>query len=314
MWSTGGTMPNEGEQEEIRRGMELAAHLPDIMPDQASQQVGKVYDEVQETLRVPIVNLIFRVLANYPDYLEQTWERLRPALRTRSFERAADEIRAGALLEPVPGASRVHWEETGDLDRIRAFNDTIHYVLPKLLLIATALDELGFGPTPGGSHAETAADPSEIPTGVAEGTTKVKMVEPEKADERVRTLFESVKNRHGHPLVSSYYRGLGNWPDFLDAAWTRVGPLVGSAAYEARKDALITAARTAVRELPISAEGMEGPDEAQRAEIRDLLAAFRLKFIPEMLLDVMLIKALVDGPEQARVSPFSVAQESAGAG
>lgn len=308
-------MQNTSEQELIRRGMKLAARLPDVMPDQASERVSRVYDEIQETLRVPIVNLIFRVLANYPDYLEQAWERLRPALRTGTFERLADRLRASALLEPVPDSSEVRWEQTGDLDGIRAFNDTIHYVLPKLLLIATALDELSFGPTPEGSRAELAPpDLSQIPLGVAEGTTKVKMVEPEKANDRLHKLFESIKARHDHPLVSSYYRGLGNWPDFLDAAWERVQPLVGSDAYETRKDALIAAARAAVRDFPISTEGMEGPEEAQRAEIRDILAAFRLKFIPEMLLDVMLIKALVDGAQQARVSPFSAARRSTGPG
>ncbi len=298
-------MHDSDEQERIRRGMHLAARLPDVMPGQASGGVRRVYEEIQETLRVPIVNLVFRTLANYPDYLEQAWDQLRPALRTRTFERAADEIRAGALLEPVPDASGVQWERTGDLDRIRAFNDTIHYVLPKLLLITTALDELGFGPTPGGPAPQPVADPSEIPAGVAEGTTKVEMVDPEKADDRVRALFDSVKERHDHPLVSSYYRGLGNWPDFLAAVWERVQPLVGTDAYEVRRRTLVNYTRAWVRGLPITTIRGTGPGETQRAEIGDILAAFRLKFIPEMLIDVALIKGLMDGPEAARVSRFS---------
>jgi hypothetical protein len=299
-------MHNQSQQEQIQRGMELAARLPDVIPNQASERIAEAYDEIQATLRIPIVNLIFRVLANYPDYLEQAWRTLRPALGTRTFERSADGLRAAALLEPVPGSSEVQWEQTGDLDCIRAFNDTIHYVLPKLLLIATALDELSFRPAPESPRTgPTPPDSSQIPLGVAEGTTKVKMVEPEKANERLRGIFESIKARHDHPLVSSYYRGLGNWPDFLDPAWTRVQPLVGSEAYEARKGALIAAARAAIRELPITGPAT-GPGEAQRAEIRDLLAAFRLKFIPEMLLDVTLIKALVDGPAQARISRFTL--------
>ena len=78
----------ETDEGEVRRGMQLAARLPDIMPDQASKRIEAIYEEIQETLRVPIVNLIFRSLANYPDYLEGAWQRLRFALRTRSFERA----------------------------------------------------------------------------------------------------------------------------------------------------------------------------------------------------------------------------------
>ena len=300
----------ETDEGDVRRGMQLAARLPDIMPGQASKRIEAIYEEIQETLRVPIVNLIFRSLANYPDYLEGAWQRLRPALGTRSFERAADRLRAEALLEPVPDASGVRWEETGEIDRIRAFNDTIHYVLPKLLLIATALHETEFEPAPDGSAAEPLADPSRIPAGAAEGTTKVEMVESEKADERVRTLFESVRERHQHPLVSSYYRGLGNWPDFLDAAWERVRPLVGSDAYEARKGMLIDFARGAVRNLPIAGTAATELHEAQRDEVRALLAAFRSKFIPEMLLDVALIKALIDGPASARASRFSVAERT----
>jgi hypothetical protein len=150
-------------EQETRRAMELVARLPDVMPDQASERVGRIYGEIQDTLRVPIVNLILRT-----------------------------------------------WERTGDLDRIRAFKDTIHYVLPKLLLTVTLLHEMDFGPSRSGVVAGAPADDgSTIPAGPAEGATKVEMVDPDTAEPRVRTLFQAVRERHGHPLVSSYYRGLG---------------------------------------------------------------------------------------------------------
>ena len=70
---------------------------------------------------------------------------------------------------------------------------------------------------------------------------------------------------------------------------------------------LIDFARGAVRNLPIAGTAATELHEAQRDEVRALLAAFRNKFIPEMLLDVALIKALIDGPASARASRFSVA-------
>lgn len=302
---------HKDRQSEIERGMRLAADLPEVMPDQADERIRPIYEDIQRTLRVPFVNLIFRTLANYPDYFEPAWERLGLVLRTRAFEQAADEVRAQALLEPIPETSEVEWESLGELNRIRAFNDTIHYVLPKLLLIATAFDETSFGRTPEESGAGSAGSGSaEIPLGTAEGTTKVQMVNPRDTTGRIRDLFESVKERHGHPLVSSYYRALGNWPDFLEAVWSRIEPLVGSTAYEERKRALIDRARAGTRELSFAGTGAAGMDGKQRDEIRAILAAFRLKFIPEMSVDVALIKAMLDGTEAARSSRFSVADRT----
>jgi hypothetical protein len=285
--------------------MQLVARLPDVMPDRASERVKKIYQEVQETLRVPIVNLIFRSLANYPDYLEPEWKRLRPFLRTQRFERAADRLRAEALLEPAPPGPGVSTEAANEMDRIRAFNDTIHYVLPKLLLIATALDGADFA---AGERGETAADgAAQIPSGVAAGTVKVQLVDPERASERVRQIFASVKERHGHPLVSSYYRGLANWPAFLDSAWERLNPLVHTAEYDDRRDSLVRSAEAMVHELCIaSGAGGELTDE-RRDEVRAILAGFRTRFIPEMLVDAALIKAMLDGPATAWTSRFSAA-------
>ena len=303
-------MNKQGNQkEEIQQGMQLTAIHPDIMPGQADGQIRSIYEDIQRTLRVPIVNLIFRTLANYPDYLEHMWKELSLIFRTNSFENEADALRKMALLEHVPDSSEVEWESLEEIEQLRAFNDTIFYVLPKLLLVTTTFYQASFGNLSGKDlkHAK-GHDLSALPLGAAEGTKKVQMVDPEKASERVTELFNSIKEKHGHPLVSSYYRGLANWPDFLEEAWSRIEPLVGSSAYEERKQELIKKAIAGVQNLPVSK--IEKPEISgeQSQEIRKKLIAFQQKFIPEMLLDTALIKAMLDGKKSASYSRFSVGQ------
>ncbi len=294
----------EDRSGDVERGLRLVPRLGEVMPDEADEEVRAVYEGVRTNLRVPFVNFVFRALANYPSYLTFAWARLEPRLLTSRFEEASDALRARALLEPVPDASGVEWGSLGDLGQIRGFTDTIHYALPKLLLVASALDE-GFAGEPG-----TADGPSQaaVRPGVAEGTTTVPMVATGEAGGRLGEILEEIRERHGHPDVASYYRGIANWPPFLEAAWDRVGPLVGAPAYARRKRELLEEARDAALELPLptAEEAFDnGLSEEQAAEIRAILALFRFRIISDTLLEVPLVKALLDGPEAARFSRFS---------
>ena len=297
-------MDPEDRSEDVERGLRLVPRLGEVMPDEAGEEVRAVYESVRSNLRVPFVNFLFRALANYPSYLTFAWARLEPYLLTSGFEGASDALRARALLEPTPDAASVDWESLGDLRRILGFTDTIHYVLPKLLLVVSALDE-GLMGEPG-----TASGPSELAVrpGVAEGTTTVPMVATGEADGRLREVLEEIKDRHGHPDVASYYRGIANWPPFLEAAWERVGPLVGAPAYAERKRELLAGARDAALGLPLPTAGEaadRGAGKEQIEEIRAILALFRFRIIPDTFLEVPLIKAFFDGPPAARSSRFS---------
>lgn len=95
------------QKEEIERGMPLAASKPDVMPDQASKQISPLYEDIQRTLRVPLVNLDFRTLSNYPDYFAYLWKELSPAFRLKAFEKEADALRGRALIDQVPDSSGV---------------------------------------------------------------------------------------------------------------------------------------------------------------------------------------------------------------
>jgi hypothetical protein len=172
----------------------------------------------------------------------------------------------------------------------------------RLLLIATALAKT--------ANTQKEVQPAPVfrmelsPSsgGIAEGTGKEAMVDPEKADERIQRLFEEIKQRHGHPLVSSYYRGLANWPEMLESVWSKIAPYVGSAEYEARKQSFIHSANAHLRDWPPLA-AQKNP--VHSADINGILSAFRQKFIPEMLLDAVLIKSALDGRQAARTSRFN---------
>lgn len=284
----------------IKHGMNLVRDLPDIMPQQADDRLKGLYEDIQQVLRVPVVNQIFRTLANYPDYLEQAWTNSRPVLCSDSFEQAADEIRTRALLDDAPVSAVLGLPDADNAQQLQGFNDTIHYVLPKLLLVCSLFYEASFGDQARGSTAYVEAL-GTTPKGVAEGATKVEMVNPAEADEEVRQLFEDIKARHGHSVVSSYYRGLAQWPDFLQRAWELTAPYVGSPNYNARRLELIETARVTVRKWPVVP--IE-PPKAHIDDIRDILTTFQHKFVPEMLLDTALIKAILGGRDAGIKSPL----------
>lgn len=185
------------ERSNIEEGIQLVARLPDILPQQAPAQIKPICHDIQQVLRVSFVNLIFRILANYPDYLESAWQELRPLTSSRAFEKYADELRQHALLELTPDRSDIAEKLPADAEQLRSFNDTIHYVLPKLLLIATSLAKISS--TPGEQKIASSPenmDLSPLPLGIAEGAGKVEMVDPEIGDERVQRLFSDIKQRH----------------------------------------------------------------------------------------------------------------------
>ncbi|MAM88677.1 halocarboxylic acid dehydrogenase DehI family protein [Allohahella sp. A8] len=292
-------------EDATERGLKLAADLPDLTMEQVDDCLQAIYEDIQQSLRVPIVNQLFRTLANYPDFLEQAWRAVKPVVRSVAFERAADDLRQKAVLDAAPATTSLGVSGIMNADKLIDFNDTIHYVLPKLLLISAAFNECAFGDRLGNA-AFSLNEIADLPRGIADGTGKVELVDPAEADAALQALFERIRQDHGHPMVSSYYRGIAQWPDFLDSAWRLVGQEVVSQEYRDRRSRLVDAAQAHVRSWPL---GRIDVQAGQQSDIQDILAGFQLKFIPEMLLDVVLIKALLEGKAGARHSRFSVADE-----
>lgn len=115
------------------------------------------------------------------------------------------------------------------------------------------------------------------------------------------------------PGVATHYRSLGYWPAFLQAAWERIEPLVGMPAYEARKQAVVGRALEATAAMPPRYErGAPGADRRLRparlaSGLRAVLPVFSFWVFPDLLIDVILARAMLDGPDAACRSRFSVA-------
>jgi hypothetical protein len=298
----GPAMTNTALNARLTHGMSLIPRTPDLARADVNPDLRAVYDDIECTLRVPFVNFIFRTLANFPAYFQPAWNSLAPHLRTRTFERAAERLRSEAAVNL--SVAQIGQEAVVQSERqaLANFNDAIHYVLPKLLLIVTALDlqwqgEYAVKPVP-----EFPLDDA-LPYGVAAGAGRLPLVDPAGGGEHVQALFSDIQQVHTHPGVASYYRGLANYPAFLETAWSGVRQHIGSDDYKQRKQALLVFAETHVarevlqkRSQPVA----DGDDS-----VGAILAVFRYRLIPDLLLDVTLIKAMLSGPNAAAYSRFS---------
>lgn len=258
-----------------------------------------VFADIQATLRVPIVNYFFRLLANWPDYFEPTWAVLAPGLGSMGFERAADLLRSMSALPPAAA----DWVPSDGLESIYAFTDTIHYVLPKLLLIATCLD-LGLAP----QAPEALLNPSDrkpLTHAVAPKATTLSLVTHAEAQHTVQKIFDDVRLSHGHPGVASYYRGIAHWPDFLSAMWKLIRPRVLSETYRIRKRNALRLARTLVEDRLAAQPLIELTHSPPPPDAAAVIALFRHRLTVDLLLDVGLIQGILHDRSRARVSPLS---------
>lgn len=286
---------------DIERGLALVPTIREVMEDQADAAIRAVYEDIRQSLRVPFVNFIYRVLANEPEFFLPAWQRLGPLCRTRGFEAAADRLRAEALLEPVPDGEAVRTAAGADLERVRAYTATIIHVVPKLLLTATFFDHEAGADWPA-AHGSQGPDLADTRPGMLDGVIAIPMVDPATAGGKLPALFEDIQAMHGHPGVATYYRALGHWPDLLDAIWQQVRPRIGSAPFETKRGTLIDDADTAMRMLYAAARthGLIPSDPIplaadQRERLRAILAVFRLRIIPDLLIVVPLVQAMLDG-------------------
>ena len=277
----------------------------EVPEEQAEGPVKAVYEDIKATMRVPIVNLVFRVLATEPDFLKIAWRQLHPNAQTVYFEETAADIRRYAV-EAVSrlGEKRtpVYGEEVGQVVRL------FHYVNPKLLLTVAALRASVNGQLP--KVAELSSyQKRQVAPGVPDGMVVPHMVDPAGADSRIQNLFADINASTGATLVNSDYRALAQWPDFLEPAWHAWKPVLGTPDFIRLQRDLRRIADDAAAMLPFRMEinphslRLCGLSEPQLDFVRATLDEF-YRILPGLVGNTAFLAIGIDGKAIASESPF----------
>ena len=133
--------------------------LPEISEREASGRVAELYEEIRRTVGLPLVNLVYRVLAA-TDRLDDAWSQLGPNLRDPSVPAAADELvgEVTTSCPPIPATALAAVGLAGStLASARSTTAAYMHANPRNLLAVTALLE----EAPGSDSAPPAS--AELP-------------------------------------------------------------------------------------------------------------------------------------------------------
>src|SRR5437660_4834567 len=188
----------------------------------ADRQTIEIYELVTRKVRVGRVPLLFKALAA-EKALGPCWNALRPAIRVRAFEEAADDLRARAARAAVDLGcplieTQLEWAgyDVDEIDQIRGQVDIFHYVDAKLLMAVSVLAEALSGGV--GGIARGPRGEQRVPRGVPHDMDPIELV-PEDANGTLAKVFRSIRSHLGFGLVPDDFRALGRWPKYLDLAW-----------------------------------------------------------------------------------------------
>ena len=278
---------------------------------QADRQTIEVYELVTRKMRIGRVPLLFRALAAEKALLP-CFQALRPAIRVRAFEEAADDLRARAARAAVELGcplieTQLEWAgyDLDQIDEIRGQVDIFHYIDAKLLMAVSVLSQAlqgGVGGARKGARAE-----QRVPRGVPPESDHIELV-PEDSNGGLGKSFRSIRSHLGLGLVPDDFRAFGRWPKYLELAWADARKRDEDPRAQTALAELSSQADEAARQLPVR---VEIPDEALRAakadpdRVRALVERFR-KMASGLVLDLALFKVQLDGGEAARMSPFPI--------
>ena len=68
------------------------ATVPLIQYEQASLEVKAIFDDIKKTRKIDEVNNFWKALANHPDTLRRTWERLREVMAPGALDELTKEM------------------------------------------------------------------------------------------------------------------------------------------------------------------------------------------------------------------------------
>src|SRR3954470_24654574 len=129
----------------FKAGGKAGDRLAVVDETDADRATIEIYELVTRKLRVGRVPLLFKALAA-EKALVPCWNAMRPAIRVRAFEEAADDLRTRAARAAVELGcplieTQLEWAgyDVDEIDEIRGQVDIFHYLDAKLLMAVAVL-------------------------------------------------------------------------------------------------------------------------------------------------------------------------------
>jgi hypothetical protein len=140
------------------------------------------------------------------------------------------------------------------------------------------------------------------------------MVDERPGDRRLRELFDDITHTTGADTINGDYRTLALWPEYLHAAWRGLKPVIATGLYRAAADDLRARARALTATLPypvpLSPEHLGDAARERGAALQKTEQFERL--LPELVLNMALLKLELAPPERALASPYPPAYRTSG--
>lgn len=109
--------------------------IPEVFESEAEGMVKDIYNDIKYVLKVLVVNFIFRALANYPEFLAQAWEQVRPSMLSVDMEHAANRLRHPYISFPVYPVNLLGKYDLSTIKQIREELFVFRYVNPSFCLL-----------------------------------------------------------------------------------------------------------------------------------------------------------------------------------
>jgi hypothetical protein len=250
--------------------------VPAITEADATGDIAALYADIRATLGVPVVNLIWRHLAVFPDGLPWAWESLKPLYASGAIAAEAAALSAGLEVPVLPGLSGPALAAAGvsndDLSRItmilRSYerSNSLNMIAHGALLARME----GIPPTAGEStpplqNEDTIA--GELPALL----TLDAMAPP------VRALVIDLNRIGGREeILASMYRHLAHWPAYLALIHALIAPFGAEGRLEPLISKVIAGGRSRGAQI---AGRLANPEKSPSQDIQKELLTALAQFV-----------------------------------
>ena len=265
--------------------------LPEVSEKDATGKIAETYEEIRRTVGLPLVNLVYRVLAAKGS-LETAWESLGPNLRSPHInELSKTLINAAEITQPpIPTASLAAIGVEGpQLDKARSTIAAYVHANPRNMLAVTALLEeiSGTSSTPPPPNNDLQSPPAWTILPMAQ------MHEiPPGTQNLLHEMSKPLASQGEKMIVPSLFRHFAHDPAVLALLWTSLAPAVNSGVLDKAAENVSDQACKLANLLPYSVEPFT--DQSTR----EILSRFQFT-LSRMIVTSRLLEHALGSPKPA---------------